>query len=211
MNARGAFGLGVLTLTIASCGGTSKSDLLRILFDDPPGERPVETAATAAPSPRVRASTTDAVRIYRHSPYEEKDCEACHALEGAWPVGSGDTAVFGKARLRARPDELCYECHDDMTADALREDVGEVVHAPLEDGECLECHDPHQSRFPSLLKRGDPFENVCFECHDGDDVLESEPHATLTEDRRRCVLCHDPHASSRTALLKPGVAEEDAS
>ena len=144
-----------------------------------------------------------------HSPYEDRDCEACHETSGSisfggGPGGGSSPGAFHDAsgsRLRFPRATLCFECHDDMTAEELAEQ-GEVVHVPAEDGECLECHDPHRSRHHALLRGDGPAWGVCFECHDEDDWLESGPHEDLVGDERQCWDCHEAHVSDEEYLLK---------
>jgi len=218
----------LLAWPLASCGGTTRGDVLRFLFDDPPGDRDTvsaESPATPVPADgegeAIAAAEAGAGAppaaggIVRHSPYEDRDCGACHELGGSFSFrGNGVTVPAGSdhgepgfgARLRVPRDRVCTECHDDMTEDAL-EQTGEYVHSPAGEGECLECHDPHQSRFPALLRFGDPLETVCFRCHDAGDVLSEEPHDGLAAAERTCTRCHDPHVSAREYLLKAAVAE----
>ena len=207
----------VTALGVACSAGTRRS-VLRTLFDDPPG-------ATQPTSPRaveqaradsVRAAETAAAAArearshrYRHSPYEDDACDECHAVSAsasfrpefrAQPP-SESYSDASPARLRFPREKLCYECHDDMTPEELAPD-DETIHSPVEDGECLACHDPHQSRYPKMLRLGDPFEKLCFQCHDPEDV-EGEPHDALEGDDRVCIRCHDPHVSEREYLIKP--------
>jgi predicted CXXCH cytochrome family protein len=114
------------------------------------------------------------------------------------------------SRLRLPKEEVCLECHDDMSAEGLAEE-GEVLHSPAEEGECVECHDPHKARYASLLRVGDPFEKLCFQCHDPEDVLDTGAHEGLAVAERKCVRCHDPHVSNREYLLKAHVARRTGS
>lgn len=199
-----------LLVGLAGCAGAGRSRLVRVLFDEPPSATPADSAAAAigpalaapAPSPAAPAAR------FRHAPFESGDCGECHALGASASFGgraSRSTAPAADdrsgARLRFPKDRICFECHDDMTAEALA-GRSKVLHAPAEGGECLECHDPHESRWPALLVDGDPLEKLCFRCHDVEGVVGEEPHAALAGEARTCTRCHDPHGADRAGLLK---------
>ena len=206
-------------LGTTACGGAGNSGILRVLFDDPPsssaeapaGVSPANVAAVDSTQAAGSAPASVAPRRFAvvHPPFESGDCGDCHSLSASTSFGrgaadGGDAKPIqdrSGARLRFPKDRICFECHDDMTAEALARRA-KYLHAPAEGGECLECHDPHESRWAALLRDGDPLEKLCFRCHDADDVLRGKPHATLAPDARTCTLCHDPHGSDREYLLK---------
>ncbi len=80
-----------------------------------------------------------------------------------------------------------------------------VVHQPVEDGDCLECHVRKSGKHP--LPSGKSFglsgggSALCYKCHDsfGEQKFVHGPVASGD-----CIECHDPHASSVAALLKQG-------
>lgn len=206
-------------LTI-SCAASTRDKWIEILFDDPPSAAPDVAVDSTGTPPGETPSVSPAQQaapptVFLHSPYEDRECGDCHALSASKSFSNAARGVKPDrkhrrsyaSRLQARKDKLCYECHDDMTPEALLEE-GEVLHSPVEDGECLECHDPHKSRFASLLLRGDPFENLCLECHDAEDFNDTKPHNRLEGEDRTCTRCHDPHVSKREYLLKPKVENE---
>lgn len=81
----------------------------------------------------------------------------------------------------------CYKCHTEMDGPFMYEheatrDFG------LVDGGCLNCHIPHGSAFPNLLK--EPVQQLCQQCH----VLPPG-HATA-HNSTTCLDCHiDIHGS----------------
>lgn len=122
-----------------------------------------------------------------HGPVASDDCIACHN-----PVGA---AVHPKQQGAFRPvakgAALCQTCHESMASKR-------VVHPPVGGGECLSCHDPHQSANPSLLKaRGAA---LCFGCHDA--AAFSVRHGHLPVTTGECLKCHDPHQSDSPRLLR---------
>jgi len=64
--------------------------------------------------------------------------------------------------------------------------------------DCLFCHHPHSSIYPSLLLF-EPGE-LCFHCHGRSDLSTGVHHHTLGE--QACVECHDPHAGEDPFFLK---------
>jgi len=210
---------GMLALVIA-CSGPARDNMLRVLFNDPPVHDSLAVAAdtvkataqaiTDAKAGAMRAATR-AKEKYVHSPYEDGECGDCHSVSTSVsfrPAFSGEksTASYNDrtgARLIAPREKICYECHDDMTPEELAS-VGKYLHSPAEEGECLECHNPHASPFPNMLRKGDPVEKLCFQCHDLEDIVDIKPHDQRTPQMQRCITCHDPHVSQREYLLKPG-------
>ncbi len=98
------------------------------------------------------------------------------------------------ARVVKSSGELCFECHLE-TKKLLKKDV---LHKPVNDGACIECHNPHTSRYGGLLN--DSPETLCYRCHDKDDGFSgSVVHRPVEEGG--CLICHDPHASNYDVLL----------
>ena len=98
-------------------------------------------------------------------------------------------------RDRATQREVCFACHKDQRADEHK-----ISTHPLEAGKivCSDCHNPHGSAGPKLLKKATVVE-TCVTCHAekrGPFLWEHQP---VTED---CTNCHTPHGSNVTPLLK---------
>ena len=91
---------------------------------------------------------------------------------------------------------VCLECHSEI------QDVLSLpnVHAPLEEGKCSACHNPHASKHVGLLT--DKEAGVCIRCHD--DAADWSTDATVHQPVRegKCTACHNPHASREQQLLK---------
>jgi len=191
---------------LSGCSGPTKEKMLRIFFDEPPA------AKKATPAERSRQARLDSLLAHRkfdvkkyvlHPPYAEKDCGVCHALGASKsftaPVGGADEDAGEKheKRLIMSTDELCFECHDDKKEEELAKQA-ELVHGPTAAGECVECHDPHKSRFKFLLRKADPISRLCFTCHDREDVLSADAHTDL--EGEECTECHNPHAGGEYLL-----------
>ena len=90
--------------------------------------------------------------------------------------------------------EVCFTCHAEQRADSFK-----FSHHPIREGKvvCSDCHNPHGSPGPHLLKEFTVNE-VCYNCHAekrGPLLWEHEPV------RENCLNCHTPHGSTQASLL----------
>lgn len=117
-----------------------------------------------------------------HAPYADT-CASCH-------LGSVSEVIEGGG------SSLCYACHADLEHEIQN---ASVPHAALEVTECTDCHSPHASRQPRLLRaRGG---EVCVDCHE-DQVGGPELIAHGAVDWFGCHSCHLPHGGSKPKLLR---------
>ena len=124
-------------------------------------------------------------RPYRIHEALEDGCEGCHAVSGM-----RDLTIAMDLK------KTCFACHEDF--EEVAEGEKKFVHAPVEEGECTSCHDPHYSFRPKLQKAG----NVCLECHDAFPE-EGIVHRPVKDGE--CTSCHSPHASAAPKqLVRPG-------
>jgi DmsE family decaheme c-type cytochrome len=112
-------------------------------------------------------------------------CNDCHKIHQ--PVDP--------VRNRATQTEVCFTCHKEQRADSHK-----ISTHPIDAGKiiCSDCHNPHGSTGPKLLKKNTVRE-TCFMCHAdkrGPFLFEHQP---VSED---CTNCHTPHGSNLTPLLK---------
>ncbi len=133
----------------------------------------------------------------------------CHATMGTekfvhGPVAAGECAVCHgeSSKHKDKPDKykfkpvenvaaLCYECHEKFQA-------RKFTHLPVEEGECVACHNPHGSanKFQLTAKGGE----LCFECHDEEIVQGKFVHGPAAVGG--CVACHEPHTSDYEKNLR---------
>jgi predicted CXXCH cytochrome family protein len=69
------------------------------------------------------------------------------------------------------------------------------------EGDCLACHKPHASEFPSLGKAKSP--DLCTKCHDLAKPELSQKHLGKVGPTTDCVSCHAPHAAEGQGLFWP--------
>lgn len=145
-----------------------------------------------------------------HSPFETKDCGACH-------LDHGDEE---RLVLAGSGNALCERCHDLSGPGLLAAHRG--ISGPR--ASCLACHDPHSSRLTALLRpgrhrplafgkcnschrfdgrlHGATVRDLCLSCHDREEYSRPFVHSPVEEGE--CLACHDPHGSPFRALLLAG-------
>ena len=112
-------------------------------------------------------------------------CNSCHKIHGNQD----------KVRNRATQAEVCYTCHKEQ-----RSQVNRPSHHPIPEGKmvCSDCHNPHGSVGPKLVKR-DSINDTCYTCHAEKRGPFVHQHDPVTED---CSNCHNPHGSVIAGMLK---------
>lgn len=125
---------------------------------------------------------------FSHTPVKNGECDSCHrpTAEKHPKVKKGAFLLTDKGKVG-----LCNECHE-------RKDNKKFVHGPVASGDCLECHDVHQSNYKFQLKEDGAA--LCYMCHEKAKLDRKYPHAPIAEGR--CTGCHDPHQSNVKYMLK---------
>lgn len=118
-----------------------------------------------------------------HAPFADGSCLGCHRR----PRGT-------KVRLRNEGGDLCYSCH----ADKREAFAGLGAHGVVQQGRCIECHDPHIADRPKTLKAEGA--ELCFGCH-ADVRIKVEGEGVHAAVESGCDTCHDPHRGEHRALL----------
>jgi predicted CXXCH cytochrome family protein len=125
-----------------------------------------------------------------HGPVGAMQCVVCH--EGGNPNHpTRSKADFQQAFGGGK--DLCYACHD-------RKDANRNVHKPVGTGDCVACHDPHQSDAELMLKKATTSE-LCFSCHENNKTNRAFVHGPVAAGD--CNICHNPHSAPY-----PNLAEE---
>ena len=112
-------------------------------------------------------------------------CSSCHQ------VHTGHDNVRDKV---TQPD-VCFACHKEQ-----RTQVNKPSHHPVPEGKmgCSDCHNPHGSVGPKLMKR-DSVNETCYTCHMEKRGPFVHTHEPVAED---CGNCHNPHGTTAENLLK---------
>ena len=182
-------------LIVAGCAQPTRREWLATFFDGVPPLTtngtaraiPVPAAETAAPAPAPAVIKIKGPVAIMHTPFADNQCGECHESK------------FSQ-KLKGKTMTVCFSCHDDFLEKAV------VKHTPVESGECLACHSPHQSDFKGLLIKPDPA--VCLECHDEADLVKVKGHNKRAD--LACLPCHQPHAGPKKHRLKTLVAAAPA-
>jgi predicted CXXCH cytochrome family protein len=189
-----AVGLAAVALT-DGCSTGAKRQWLTYFFDGVPAETSgtnvvvvVTTVKDTNAAPATVTQPAPAAPVLpgsAHPPFIKQQCQECHQ--------SGD----GQG-MRAPMPDLCFNCHKDFLAG------NKVKHQPVENGECLSCHDPHQSENNKklLIKTG---KDLCLTCHD--DPLANQKFKHEAVESGDCLDCHSPHATNFKGLLKKSVKD----
>jgi predicted CXXCH cytochrome family protein len=131
-------------------------------------------------------------------------------------------------------NDLCLRCHDKtIVNDSMRiRNISQTlsraksIHQPVEQGGCVNCHNPHFSEKRALLIGNFPSEQyikastdnleLCFMCHDTDLLEKATTEAGtnfrdgtknlhfvhLSGDKgRNCTMCHDVHGAANDRLI----------
>jgi predicted CXXCH cytochrome family protein len=184
---------GGLLLT-SGCSSTTQRKWLTFFFDGVPPA----TSMTNHPVAQVSTGTNHTVvatvprpqwpkppENVMHRPYAEGKCGQCH----------GEDMMSAEPKLPIR--QLCFTCHKDFLTDF------KVKHQPVDNGECLSCHEVHESPNKNLLvKKGN---DLCLMCHD-DPLAEGKVKHQAVESGE-CLDCHAPHATNFKGLLKKSVKD----
>ncbi len=153
-------------------------------------------AASLAPRPTTAIPATGCVtkechaevKDYKvlHGPVNVNACDACHKVVDV------RQHTFVLARQKKA---LCTFCHTMDIKDAP------VVHKPLQEGDCLPCHNPHggvTTKFIRVVGTGG-MNDLCKQCHK--DVIGTKTHVHGPVAAGACDACHLPHVAKYPKLL----------
>ncbi len=134
------------------------------------------------------ASARSGFAMPSHHPVEDGivECRDCHT----------SVAQSRKQRTAGGPGETCVTCHGQFQGPFPYEHEAAVDYS-VNEGGCLNCHAPHGSMFPRLLKQSyeSPHFSLCSQCHSVPGHLNSVQHGTQWAGVP-CGECHtDVHGS----------------
>jgi predicted CXXCH cytochrome family protein len=177
---------------VLCCTAEKRHDVLSFFFDGVPPleEKKPPPKATAAGAPAAAPQAPVSTESVHEPARSESGCVACHNREASF------------ALLKPRT-EICLTCHEDKTRQYP------YMHGPVAVGDCAECHDPHRSPLPHLLRM--PVEKLCFLCHDRTPAGAKPAPCTRPSDDVRCTNCHNPHGGAARFFLvsRPGGSPGD--
>lgn len=141
---------------------------------------------------------------------QNDSCLSCHSRDAKrhlWDGSAHDTAgvacaschqvhtAHDKVRDKRTQPEVCFSCHKEQRAQ-----VNKPSHHPVLEGKvsCSDCHNPHGSAGPKLMKR-DSVVETCYTCHMEKRGPFVHDHRPVSDD---CTNCHMPHGTTADNLLK---------
>ncbi|WP_243374058.1 cytochrome c3 family protein [Geotalea sp. SG265] len=161
----------------------------------------------------------------QHKPLQSKEsCGSCHSPHFSTTKGL----------LPNTEQEVCLGCHgsDSLGSPPLSNLKKELaskkdLHAPVKNGTCDSCHDPHGSPYGKILKGPYPAQfyapykegdyDFCLSCHDKSMLKFPETtiytkfrngnrnlhyvHVVHKRKGRTCRACHEPHAGDGLKLI----------
>ena len=149
---------------------------------------------------RFDRKADDSPVAFVHGPVGFGDCLTCHDPHVA-------KSKFG---LKAKGNALCLACHDNKAQNAEGKPF-RYKHAPVEEGKCTSCHNPHASPNSQQLVR--PGNDICTVCHDEfhqfhrkvveENALTKVPRwfPRAPDGTMRCFGCHDAHGSDEEHMF----------
>lgn len=157
----------------------------------------------------ARLQSSNPARPAEHKKIGKTDCQQCHGelvkhkvmhppAEGC--DGCHDYSESGQkaeVKLKIEGNELCYTCHTDRQEE-MQKRVSK--HPPAEEN-CTNCHDPHSTDNPRMLKA--PLIELCVTCHtERQEEFDTKKFSHPPVRELGCTTCHNPHASDNKPLLK---------
>lgn len=141
-------------------------------------------------------------------------CESCHSVQLEEHVRDASAASL-------KGGNVCAECHDDVLG-------YQQMHAPVSEGECYLCHNPHGKMANMLVAEEaystryyiDYTENsyqLCFSCHKRELLMFPDTsfstgfrdgiknlhyvHVNKAKRGRSCKLCHGIHGANQPKMI----------
>ena len=111
-------------------------------------------------------------------------CSNCHTMH-----------TPDKVRTKITQYEVCLTCHKDKRAEINRPSRHPILEGKVG---CSDCHNPHGSVGPKLVKR-DSVVETCYQCHMEKRGPFVHNHEPVAED---CSNCHNPHGTVAESMLK---------
>jgi len=161
----------------STCHDTSDADLSKKHL----GADPAKLACTACHNPHG-AGNAKLLARHLHAAVE-LGCDTCHE-------GAADKLQEGGE------SPLCLTCHAEVGEKAA---AAKVPHPALDVARCADCHNPHASAQPRLVR--EPGGAVCTECHSEQAAGAGEfAHGAI--EVVGCQACHEPHGGDGTRMLR---------
>jgi len=148
---------------------------------------PAETDRTCLTCHRNQPTTSG--RLEASHARNAVACTSCHSIHAHGPEGS-------VVRKPAEINALCESCHIDVKASFAEPFKHRIPENAMT---CVDCHNPHGSFKPGLMRMANANEPGCFNCHSDKRGPFTFEHAPVREEG--CQSCHMPHGSANAKML----------
>lgn len=166
----------------SGCTPQKRYKVLTYFFDGVPDPDAKPTTQPGGEGATVVTNTRTGATVYVHKPFATNDCAQCHP-------GAGQGASFES--FAKVPHTICAKCHKETST------TFKVMHGPVAVGQCLLCHQPHESTVPALLN--EPAPAVCEQCHVRGMLSTIPQHSTP---KQSCLDCHFGHGGPERFFLR---------
>ncbi len=173
-----------------SCHGPGSKHVETLSAADirnPAKESPAETDKTCLTCHRNQPTT--AGRLEASHARNAIACTQCHSIHAHGPNGL-------VARKPADVNAQCEGCHLDVKSSFAEPFKHRVPENAMT---CVDCHNPHGSFRPGLMRMASANEPGCFKCHGDLRGPFTFEHAPVREEG--CQSCHNPHGSENAKML----------
>lgn len=198
-----------LMASLTGCEPQARHQVLTFFFTGVPpldesGSNVAITEQPTPPSAKIleKPVSTAPKALFSHPAWAASICNPCHESTSSFStpgVMRTQTTVFKTGggipgKLTLPKNEICTQCHKDKTAKrAITDNLW--LHNTTAKGDCLACHDPHQSNNEKTLRQAPSI--ICLPCHKEGKFLATSAHQKGGE----CLSCHNPHMGLDKNLL----------
>ena len=173
-----------------SCHGPGSNHIQSLSAVDirnPAKLSPAQTDSTCLTCHRNQPTTSG--RLEASHARDSIACTSCHSIHAHGPEGL-------VVRKPAEINTLCESCHLDVKASFAEPFKHRVPENAMT---CVDCHNPHGSFKPGLMRLTSANEPGCFKCHGDKRGPFTFEHAPVREEG--CQSCHMPHGSANAKML----------
>jgi DmsE family decaheme c-type cytochrome len=173
-----------------SCHGPGSNHIQSLSAVDirnPATLSPAETDKTCLTCHRNQPTTSG--RLEASHARNAIPCTSCHSIHAHGPQGL-------VVRKPAEVNTLCESCHIDVKASFAEPFKHRVPENAMT---CVDCHNPHGSFKPGLMRMASANEPGCFKCHGDKRGPFTFEHAPVREEG--CQSCHVAHGSTNAKML----------
>jgi predicted CXXCH cytochrome family protein len=135
------------------------------------------------------------------------NCHEPHASKQKKLVNVDMTTLCGKCHSDTveNMQKLAAKDRQEKAAAKGRQPKGELVHKPIQDGECLNCHSVHASDSALLMKQSSMIQ-LCGTCHDWQKHTSHPMGEKFADSRNKnlkmdCLSCHRSHGTGYRHLM----------